>query len=147
MLNASQGEVNTFNIHRAIEKFQRFPGDTGSSEVQIAVLTERVHYMEKHLKANKQDKHSRRGLEAMLSKRKRLMQYLRKKDFATYKELLYQLDLKDVIRERFDYAAAKQPAKRKGGRYAPPPKPKWGLKKQMQNATRKAAAAASAERR
>eukprot|EP00941_MAST-03F_sp_MAST-3F-sp1_P000869 g869.t1 len=137
--NASQPEVNKYNIHQAIKKFQRFPGDTGSSEVQIAVLTEKIMYMEDHLRANRQDKHSRRGLVAMVSKRNRLMKYLRKKDFATYKEVLYQLNLKDVIREKFDYPTAKQPAKRKPGKHAPPAKAQWGTKLRKQKLARRSA--------
>lgn len=133
--NASQPEINKFNIQQAIKKFQRFPGDTGSSEVQIAILTEKVHYMEKHLRENRQDKHSRRGLVAMLSKRTTLLKYLRKKNFSTYKELLYQLNLKDVIRQEFEYPQAKHPAKPKPGKYADPPKPMWGTKVKKQRET------------
>lgn len=68
-----------------IDKFARIKGDTGSPEVQIALLSEKVKKLTDHLKEHKKDVHSRRGLLAMVSKRRRLIAYLRKNDEDRYK--------------------------------------------------------------
>ena len=68
-------------------------GDTGSPEVQVAILTERISRLTSHLKMHKQDKHSRRGLMQMVNKRRRLLVYLMKKDEARYKVVLSNVGL------------------------------------------------------
>jgi len=68
-------------------------GDTGSPEVQIALLTERVMKLTGHLKEHKKDNHSRRGLLKMMSKRRRLLNYLMKKDNKRYKVIINKLNL------------------------------------------------------
>lgn len=78
---------------KIIEKFAQAKGDTGSPEVQIALLTAKIKKLTGHLKEHKKDVHSRRGLLAMVSKRRRLLNYLLKKDEARYKQVLQQLDL------------------------------------------------------
>ena len=78
---------------KIIEKFAQAKGDTGSPEVQIALLTAKIEKLTGHLKEHKKDVHSRRGLLAMVSKRRRLLSYLLKKDEARYKQVLQQLDL------------------------------------------------------
>ena len=77
-----------------IAQYARTPGDTGSPEVQIAVLTERIAELTEHLKVHKKDNHSRRGLLKMVGKRRNLLNYLAKKDEATYKELIQKLGLR-----------------------------------------------------
>jgi small subunit ribosomal protein S15 len=77
-----------------IGKFKRKDSDTGSSEVQIAILTERINDLLKHLKTNKRDHHSRRGLLMMVGRRKRLMNYLHRKDLKRYAALATSLGLK-----------------------------------------------------
>ena len=77
-----------------IGKFKRKDTDTGSSEVQIAILTERINELLKHLKSNKRDHHSRRGLLMMVGRRKRLMNYLHRKDLKRYTTLAASLGLK-----------------------------------------------------
>lgn len=77
-----------------IEKFRRHPKDTGSSEVQIALLTARIKALEEHLKIHKKDFHSRRGLMKLIGQRRALLNYLRKKDFSRYQNLLKELGLK-----------------------------------------------------
>ena len=69
-------------------------GDTGSPEVQIALLTEHINELTEHLKVNKQDKHSRRGLMQMVGQRKRLLTYMEKTDLERYRELKKKLGLR-----------------------------------------------------
>lgn len=76
-----------------IEGFATHNGDTGSPEVQIALLTEQVKNLTTHLKAHAHDVHSRRGLLALVNKRRRLLQYLLKKDNDRYKGLIGRLGL------------------------------------------------------
>lgn len=68
--------------------------DTGSPEVQIALLTERIKNLTEHLKANKKDFHSRRGLQQMVGKRKNLLNYLSKKDIARYRAIVEKLSIR-----------------------------------------------------
>ena len=70
-----------------IGKFKRHDSDTGSSEVQIALLTQRISYLVEHLKKNKKDQHSRRGLLLIVGQRKRLLNYLKEEDPKRYDEL------------------------------------------------------------
>ena len=77
-----------------IQKFARDGKDTGSPEVQIAVLTERIKQVATHLRANKQDKHSRRGLVMMVGRRNRLLRYLKSKNEASYRETIKALGLR-----------------------------------------------------
>jgi len=76
-----------------IKKFAVGKGDTGSPEVQIALLTEKVNKLAEHLKIHKKDNHSRRGLISMVSKRRRLLFYLQKKDLKRYKEIAKKIGL------------------------------------------------------
>jgi len=69
--------------------------DSGSAPVQIALLTRRINDLLKHLKSNRQDNHSRRGLLKMVSNRKKFLNYLAKKDVKTYKKIVKKLGLKD----------------------------------------------------
>ena len=78
----------------AISGFARTANDTGSPEVQIAILTERVNNMTEHMKKHKQDMHSRVGLIRMVSRRRRLLDYLKGKDFNKYAELLERLNIR-----------------------------------------------------
>jgi small subunit ribosomal protein S15 len=77
-----------------IRQFQTHESDTGSSEVQIAILTERINYLNEHLKVNKKDFHSRRGLLKMVGRRRALLDYLKKHNFDRYREVVTQLGLR-----------------------------------------------------
>ena len=77
-----------------ITEYARHEGDTGSSEVQIALLTERINHLNEHLKLNPNDKHSRRGLLKMVGKRKGLLDYLKKTDLDGYRALIAKLGLR-----------------------------------------------------
>lgn len=77
-----------------INEYARTEGDTGSPEVQIAVLTERIKELTEHLKANAKDHHSRRGLLKMVGQRKGLLDYLKKKDIERYRALIERLGIR-----------------------------------------------------
>ena len=77
-----------------INTFKRDENDTGSSEVQIALLTERINELTEHLKVHKKDNHSRRGLLMMVGKRRNLLGYLAKKDLPKYREIVEKLNLR-----------------------------------------------------
>ena len=76
-----------------IKKFAREKGDTGSPEIQIALLSTKIDKLAEHLKEHKKDVHSRRGLLSMVAKRRRLLSYLQKKDEKRYKALIKELKL------------------------------------------------------
>jgi small subunit ribosomal protein S15 len=76
-----------------IKKFAREKGDTGSPEVQVALLSMQIEKLVSHLKEHKKDVHSRRGLLSMVAKRRRLLSYLQKRDEERYKKLLTDLKL------------------------------------------------------
>ncbi|MEI3392794.1 MAG: 30S ribosomal protein S15 [Clostridia bacterium] len=77
-----------------IAKYKRDEKDTGSPEVQIALLTERINELTEHLKVHKKDNHSRRGLLKMVGKRRNLLNYLAKKDVNRYREIVAKLGLR-----------------------------------------------------
>ena len=74
--------------------YGRKPGDTGSPEVQIAILTERIAELTEHLKVNQKDHHSRRGLLKMVGKRRALLEYLKKNDIEGYRNLIARLGIR-----------------------------------------------------
>lgn len=77
-----------------VKKYGAHEGDTGSPEVQIALLTARIAYLTEHLKEHKKDHHSRRGLLKMVGQRRRLLSYLSKKNINRYREIIAQLNLR-----------------------------------------------------
>ena len=77
-----------------IAKYARHAGDTGSSEVQIALLTERINHLNEHLKINKKDNHSRRGLLKMVGERRGLLDYLKETDLERYRKIIADLELR-----------------------------------------------------
>lgn len=77
-----------------IQKYARHEGDTGSPEVQIAVLTKRINDLTDHLRVNKKDHHSRRGLLKMVGHRRNLLGYLQKKDIERYRSIVARLGLR-----------------------------------------------------
>ncbi len=77
-----------------IEQYARTEGDTGSPEVQVAILTARILELTEHLKANPKDHHSRRGLLKMVGQRRSLLSYLKKKDITRYRALIERLGLR-----------------------------------------------------
>jgi len=82
------------NKTEIIEKYGRTPSDTGSPEVQIALLSARIEVLTEHLKSHNRDHHSRRGLLKMVGQRRGLLNYLKNKDIEKYRQLLNDLDLR-----------------------------------------------------
>ena len=83
-----------FNKQEIIEKYATHEGDTGSPEVQIALLTFRINHLNEHLKEHKKDHHSRRGLLKMVGQRRGLLNYLKEKDIERYRTLISELGLR-----------------------------------------------------
>jgi small subunit ribosomal protein S15 len=77
-----------------IESFRTHDSDTGSPEVQIALMTERINHLNEHLKVHKKDFHSRRGLLKLVGKRRNMLNYLKKKEIEKYRELIEKLGLR-----------------------------------------------------
>jgi len=77
-----------------IKKYARHEGDTGSPEVQIAILTERIKNLTEHIKENKKDLHSRRGLIGMVNKRRKLLNYLKRVDEERYNKIVQELGIR-----------------------------------------------------
>ncbi len=77
-----------------IQKFKKSDSDTGSPEVQIALLTERINLLVEHLKKNKKDNHSRRGLLILVGQRKKLLNYIQRKDIKRYESLVASLGIR-----------------------------------------------------
>jgi small subunit ribosomal protein S15 len=77
-----------------VNKFGESDGDTGKTEVQIAMLTERIKYLTEHLKVHKKDHHSRRGLLKLVGQRRRLLRYLTRKDIMRYRKIISDLGLR-----------------------------------------------------
>ena len=82
------------NKERIIQEHRTHEGDTGSPEVQVAVLTQRIAHLTEHLREHKHDYHSRRGLLKMVGNRRRLLKYLQKKDVDRYRALIAKLGLR-----------------------------------------------------
>lgn len=79
---------------KIIQEYKLHEGDTGSAEVQIAILTHRINSLNEHLKAHKKDHHSRRGLLKMVGQRRGLLNYLQKKDIERYRNLIQRLGIR-----------------------------------------------------
>lgn len=77
-----------------VEEYKQHSADTGSTEVQVAILTSRIRELTEHMKVHKRDYHSRRGLLIMVGKRRKLLQYLKSRDFARYQSLIQRLGLR-----------------------------------------------------
>ena len=77
-----------------IKEYATHEGDTGSPEVQVAILTSRIQYLTEHLKEHKKDHHSRRGLLKLVGQRRNMLDYLRRKDIERYRSLIERLGLR-----------------------------------------------------
>jgi small subunit ribosomal protein S15 len=86
--------LNAERRHEIVNQHQRKPGDTGSCEVQIALLSERVNQLTDHLQVHVKDHHSRRGLLMLVSQRRSLLDYLRRNDESRYQSLIDKLGLR-----------------------------------------------------
>ena len=86
--------VDAIQKAKIVSDFQRFPGDTGSSEVQVALLSARISYLTEHFKLHKKDNHSRRGLVHLVNQRRRLLNYLKRTKYTVYQGLITRLGLR-----------------------------------------------------
>jgi small subunit ribosomal protein S15 len=86
--------LDTATKKQIMAEYATAEGDTGSPEVQVALLTKRINELTEHLKTHKHDHHSRRGLLLMVGRRRRLLQYLQKKDISRYRQLIERLGLR-----------------------------------------------------
>lgn len=83
-----------FEKTATIEKYRAHEADNGSTRVQVAVLTERINYLTEHFRTHKKDHHGRRGLLKMVGKRRRLLDYLKRTDVESYRQLIQELGLR-----------------------------------------------------
>ncbi|EKX39535.1 hypothetical protein GUITHDRAFT_154369 [Guillardia theta CCMP2712] len=95
--NACQMEKNKFAIRNAIKDYRLHESDTGSPEVQVAILTERIKYLTSHVQVHRKDKHNARGLTQMVNDRKSLLKYLRRESEERYRALITRLGIRDAI--------------------------------------------------
>ena len=86
--------LNAENKSEIIKQYQTAEGDTGSPEVQVALLTHNINSLQEHFRSHKKDHHSRRGLIRMVNQRRKLLDYLRSKDATRYAELIKSLGLR-----------------------------------------------------
>ncbi|KTC91725.1 30S ribosomal protein S15 [Fluoribacter dumoffii] len=78
-----------------VKEYKRSDKDTGSPEVQVSIITSRIKYLTEHFKEHKKDFHSRRGLQELVNKRRKLLKYLKRNDEARYQTLIQSLELRD----------------------------------------------------
>ncbi|BFI25696.1 small subunit ribosomal protein S15 [Marchantia polymorpha subsp. ruderalis] len=95
--NLSSPEKHKIELEKVRRSFRIHPTDCGSSQVQIALLTNKIKYMTQHMGTHRKDYHSRKGLEAMVSQRRRLLKYLRRKDWNSYCDVISKLGLRDNV--------------------------------------------------
>ena len=86
--------INAESTSKVVSEFKRSENDTGSPEVQVALLTVRIQYLTDHFKAHKHDHHSRRGLLRMVNQRRSLLDYLKKNEIQRYRDLIERLGLR-----------------------------------------------------
>lgn len=86
--------LNVEQKQEVVEEYRRAPGDTGSPEVQVALLTARIRHLTDHFSQHKQDHHSRRGLLKMVNQRRKLLSYVKRKDLQRYQDLISRLGLR-----------------------------------------------------
>ncbi|MEW6386309.1 MAG: 30S ribosomal protein S15 [Thermodesulfobacteriota bacterium] len=86
--------LDTEQKREIIDRFRLHEGDTGSAEVQVAILSERINYLTDHFRTHDKDHHSRRGLIKLVGQRKRLLNYLKRKDIDRYRALIERLGLR-----------------------------------------------------
>ncbi|MFO9705800.1 30S ribosomal protein S15 [Legionella pneumophila serogroup 1] len=87
--------LNSAEIAEIINEYKRGDKDTGSPEVQVSLITSRIKYLTDHFKENKKDFHSRRGLQELVNKRRKLLKYLKRNDQDRYQTLIQNLGLRD----------------------------------------------------
>jgi len=97
VVNGSQAQIERLKRRGVTEEFQRHKSDTGSPEVQVALMSSRIARLASHIKEHHHDHHSRRGLVGLVNSRRRLMKYMKRTDPETYARVLSQLNLRDAV--------------------------------------------------
>lgn len=87
--------LNSAQKAEIVNQYKRGENDTGSPEVQVSLITGRIKYLTEHFKVNRKDFHSRRGLQELVNKRRKLLKYLKNNDHARYQTLIQNLGLRD----------------------------------------------------
>lgn len=87
--------LNSAQKQEIVKEYQRSEQDTGSPEVQVSLMTGRIQYLTEHFKEHKKDFHSRRGLQSLVNKRRKLLKYIKAKDESRYQALIKKLGLRD----------------------------------------------------
>lgn len=96
--NAPRREVVKARVARAIEAFQERRGDTGSSAVQVAALTVRIEALRQHMRQHRKDNSSKRGLDALSNKRRKLLKYMKRKEFEAFRNTVRVLNLETTVK-------------------------------------------------
>ena len=94
---ASKLSISKERTAELVKEFGKGEGDSGSPEVQVAILTERIRNLTEHLKVHKKDNHTRRGLMQLIGKRRRLLKYIKDRDIENYRALIKKLGIRDNI--------------------------------------------------
>jgi len=94
---ANRLSVSKERVAELIAEYGKGEGDSGSAEVQVAILTERIRNLTEHLKEHKKDNHTRRGLMMLIGKRRGLLKYIKKQDIDNYRALIKKLGIRDNI--------------------------------------------------
>ena len=94
---ASKLSISKERTAELVKEFGKGEGDSGSPEVQVAILTERIRNLTEHLKTHKKDNHSRRGLMMLIGKRRGLLKYIKERDIERYRALIKKLGIRDNI--------------------------------------------------
>lgn len=94
---ASKLSISKERTAELVKEFGKCEGDSGSPEVQVAILTERIRNLTEHLKVHKKDNHTRRGLMMLLGKRRGLLKYIKNRNIEEYRTLIKQLGIRDTI--------------------------------------------------
>ncbi len=94
---ASKNSISKEKAAELIKEFGKTENDSGSAEVQVAILTERIRNLTEHLKVHKKDNHTRRGLMMLIGKRRGMLKYIKNRDINAYRDLIKRLGIRDNI--------------------------------------------------
>lgn len=106
---ANQREINQRNIGMLLKKYQRREGDTGSTEVQIAVLSEKIRYLTQHFALHNKDKKNKRGFQILQDRRRKLLKYLKRERFRTYQIIMRDFGLDEKALETYGQLPTNRP--------------------------------------
>jgi small subunit ribosomal protein S15 len=98
---ASQREVNKVAIHQMMSRLQKEPSDTGSTDVQVGVLTVRIQYLTEHMKVHRKDFSCKRRLQMLVDKRKKLLKYLKRTNLERYHEIIKDLGIRPLVETKY----------------------------------------------